>query len=189
MAESLAKLHQFHGGVVVHADVNIEQWLLNNHGDLKLNDFNLAEILPWNDQTQQYCPFATRYDGGFRLVRSPEEFLGLPAGESKDVYSYGNTIYSLLTGLWPFHDELARKVDVAKRREAIYRGARPYIDERLNKTQSHIERQLLDVMYQCWHVDPNKRPTMVEVAAFLRTAKEVARAKGDLDTKSALIAI
>ena len=149
MAEALVDLHDFDDGMIVHGDVNIEQWLVDDQGRIKLNDFNLAEILPWNDESQQYCPFKRKYDGAFRLVRSPEEFMGIPTGREKDIFSYGNVIYSLLTGLWPFYDELARKEDYVKRRESIVNGARPYIDKGLNQTTNYIDRQLLGVMRDC----------------------------------------
>lgn len=189
MAESLANLHNFKGGAIVHADVNIEQWLLDDHGRLKLNDFNLAEILPWNDQTQHYCPFSRKYDGAFRLVRSPEEFMGVPMGTKKDVYSFGNIIYSLLTGMWPFYGELARINGAKERRDAINNGNRPYIDEGLNQTPIYIERQLLDVMKQCWHSDHMKRPSISQVATSLNDIKETARQKGELNTHSSLLVI
>ena len=171
MAESLAALHDFDKGVIVHGDVNIDQWLIDHQGKIKLNDFNLAEILPWNDASKEYGSFKKKYDGAFRLVRSPEEFMGMSSGKEKDMYSYGNIIYSLLTGLWPFYDELARTVDPGKRREAIYNGARPYIDEALSQTTNQVEKQLLHIMKQCWHTDPMKRPSMEDVVDILKRTK------------------
>jgi serine/threonine protein kinase len=44
----------------------------------------------------------------FHLVhqwRSPEEYFDEPLTEQIDVFSLGNNMYSLLTGLWPFYDE------------------------------------------------------------------------------------
>jgi serine/threonine protein kinase len=37
--------------------------------------------------------------------RSPEEYFDHPLNEKVDVFSLGNNMYSLLTGLWPFYDE------------------------------------------------------------------------------------
>lgn len=55
MAESLADLHGYEGGVIVHDDVQLCQWLRNANGTLKLGDFNRAEMMEWNDEKQQYC--------------------------------------------------------------------------------------------------------------------------------------
>jgi serine/threonine protein kinase len=193
MAKSLADLHDFSGGKIVHADTNVEQWLLNKHGELKLNDFNLAEILQWNEETQQYCPTTNMFEGTFRLVRSPEEFMGYPADESKDIYSFGNMLYSLITGLWPFYGEVSREGDKmtiraerAKLRHAIYNGTRPYIDD-LHKFRDNITLKLIDVMKASWNKTPNKRPSMSEIVAMLHNIKEVAHKNGELNTTSELI--
>jgi len=37
--------------------------------------------------------------------RSPEEYFDKALTERVDVFSLGNNMYSLLTGLWPFYDE------------------------------------------------------------------------------------
>jgi serine/threonine protein kinase len=61
MAEGLAVLHGFSGGVIVHDDVQAGQWLYNaDKSMVKLNDFNRAEFMLWNDETQEYC----RYKNG-----------------------------------------------------------------------------------------------------------------------------
>jgi serine/threonine protein kinase len=58
MAEGLAILHGFSGGVIVHNDVQPSQWLYNKDKSmLKFNDFNRAEFLLWNDETQEYCKY------------------------------------------------------------------------------------------------------------------------------------
>lgn len=47
IAESLAELHGFAGGVIVHGDVQLGQWLQqeSTNGRLVLGDFNLAKVL------------------------------------------------------------------------------------------------------------------------------------------------
>jgi hypothetical protein len=56
MAEGLAELHGFSGGVIVHGDIHPVQYLKNKDGVIKLNDFNNAELLDWNIETNaDYC--------------------------------------------------------------------------------------------------------------------------------------
>jgi serine/threonine protein kinase len=57
MAESIAELHGFKDGVIVHDDVQLCQWLRNDQGKLKLGDFNRARVLQWNDEKQEYCKY------------------------------------------------------------------------------------------------------------------------------------
>jgi serine/threonine protein kinase len=59
MAESLAVLHNYPGGVIVHDDVQLAQFLYtsNDKTQIKLNDFNRAEFMLWDDEKQQYCDY------------------------------------------------------------------------------------------------------------------------------------
>lgn len=56
MAESLADLHGFSGGTIVHGDDHLGQWLRETPDDpLMLGDFNLAKILSYNTAKGEYC--------------------------------------------------------------------------------------------------------------------------------------
>jgi hypothetical protein len=55
MAESLAALHGFRDGVILHGDNHIDQFLANSENLIKLGDFNLATIPEWNDEKGEYC--------------------------------------------------------------------------------------------------------------------------------------
>ena len=55
--EPLALLHGFPGGVLVHDDLQLPQYLVTSDGHLKLNDFNRAEFMLWNDQDREYCKY------------------------------------------------------------------------------------------------------------------------------------
>jgi hypothetical protein len=61
MAESLAVLHGYEGGVIVHDDVQLCQWLRTKAGKLVLGDFNRAEIMDWDKDKEAYC----KYNNGF----------------------------------------------------------------------------------------------------------------------------
>jgi len=61
MSEALADLHGFKDGVIVHDDVKISQFLRNSKtGVLKLNDFNRAQVMLWDEDKEEYC----RYSNG-----------------------------------------------------------------------------------------------------------------------------
>ena len=102
MAESLADLHGFKDGVIVHDDVQLCQWLMKKStGKLKLGDFNRAGLMLFDEEKGKYC----KYSNGncYGNYRAPEEFAAKPLDESIDVFSFGNNIYALLTGLWVFY--------------------------------------------------------------------------------------
>lgn len=57
MAESIADLHGYPEGVVVHDDIQLCQWLEHSDGRIKLGDFNRAEMMEWNDTDNSYCKY------------------------------------------------------------------------------------------------------------------------------------
>jgi serine/threonine protein kinase len=67
MAEGLADIHGFEGGVIMHGDIHLEQFLWSKNGRLLLNDFNNAEILDWDEENQRYCGSWRQYGGSVRI--------------------------------------------------------------------------------------------------------------------------
>ena len=57
MARAIAELHGFVGGVIVHDDIQLSQFLFTQDMHLKLNDFNRAEIMLWDEMNQEYCKY------------------------------------------------------------------------------------------------------------------------------------
>jgi Protein tyrosine and serine/threonine kinase len=57
MAEAVQLLHGYPGGVIVHDDIQLSQYLMSPTGDLKLNDFNRAEVMLWNEKDFEYCKY------------------------------------------------------------------------------------------------------------------------------------
>ncbi|KAL3903565.1 MAG: hypothetical protein SGILL_010398, partial [Bacillariaceae sp.] len=178
MAESLVDLHEFReGGLVVHSDIHIEQWLVAPDKTLKLNDFNNGHVMRYDLKRQEYCTRHSMYGGTWR---APEEYDGGAQDETKDTYAFGNGIYAMLTGLWPFYNDEFNGVDTDTIEDAIIAGKRPFVDERY-KQQSFIEKMLVEIMETCWAQDRKDRPSMTWVAEILRKVKATAQKKGELE--------
>jgi hypothetical protein len=65
MAESIALLHNYKHGVIVHDDVQLVQWLVTeDHEHLKLNDFNRAEVMLYDEANQEYCKYRNNPGNG-----------------------------------------------------------------------------------------------------------------------------
>lgn len=65
MAEGIAVMHGFSGGVIVHDDIQLSQFLLNEDKSmLKINDFNRAEFMFFDEVNQQYCRYRNGKGGG-----------------------------------------------------------------------------------------------------------------------------
>jgi len=87
MAEAIADLHGFKDGVILHGDIQLSQYLFSRDGQLKLNDFNRAEVLLWDTEKRDYCRHTIGLPYG--NLRSPEEDEGEPLNEQIDVFSLG----------------------------------------------------------------------------------------------------
>jgi len=168
MAESLADLHGFEGGVIVHDDVQICQWLRTADGHLKLGDFNRAtimqvDVLNSKKEEEYYCKFNN--GEAFANYRAPEEFAARNLNEQIDTFSFGNNIYGMLTGLWNFYD--TDDDDVVQKK--LIDGKLPYVDERW-KERSFGERKLIELMEKCWIYDPKERISIFDAVVFLKEA-------------------
>ena len=59
MAEAMADLHGYNGGVMVHQDIQLSQFLWTaDKSRIKLNDFNRAEFMLWDESIQEYCTYS-----------------------------------------------------------------------------------------------------------------------------------
>jgi serine/threonine protein kinase len=58
MAEAVADLHGNEYGVIVHQDIHPAQFFwTEDKSMLKLNDFNRAEFMLWDENSQDYCKY------------------------------------------------------------------------------------------------------------------------------------
>ncbi len=94
LASAISELHKNH---IYHRDIKLKNVLYDSKtGKIKLSDFGIAK-LPDSVHTTQ--------DGfivGTPIYLAPEIFLGETATQQSDIYSYGATLYHLLTGSPPF---------------------------------------------------------------------------------------
>ena len=169
MAEGLAEMHGYVGGVMVNDDVHPEQWLFSEDGRTILNDMNNAVVLEWNFEKQEYCQYYTSYGGDYR---APEEYHenGANVDETVDMWPMGNLIHTLLTGLWPYY-ELDDEEEI---QAATMRGERPYLHPEF-RTRSLIERRMTEIMDLCHVLEPQDRVDIFAVVAHLRETKRLAQ--------------
>ena len=99
--------------------------------------------------------------------RAPEEYAKDYLNEAIDVFSFGNNIYGLLTGLWVFYDT----DDDPSVQSMVINGTRALIDPRWRE-RSFIESKLVDVMEQCWKSDIHERMDIFQAVQKLREVKK-----------------
>jgi serine/threonine protein kinase len=117
---------------------------------------------------QKYSRYLSSYVGGYK---APEEVMGGKIDESADMWKVGDVLYSVLTGLQPYYDELHNeRSDLID--EKLLAGVSPYIDPRF-KDRSFIEGRLVDIMERCFRLQPLDRVNIFEVVRWLRETKQL----------------
>jgi len=167
MAEALAELHGHSGGVIVHQDVKLDQFFFNsNKSGVVLNDFNRAEFMLWDQSEEKYCRYREGYGNG--NWRAPEEYHDELLNEKVDVFSLGNNMYGLLTGLMVFH-EINTYEEV---QHLVGLGEKAFIDPRY-KDRSLAEAKIVEIIEKCHEYYEEERPSIFEVVDLLWEALEV----------------
>ena len=49
---------------VVHDDIHLAQFLYTDDGRMKLNDFNRAEVMLYDEEKEEYCYYRNGRGGG-----------------------------------------------------------------------------------------------------------------------------
>ena len=84
---------------IVHRDIKPANLMLNSRRDLKIADFGIARSL--SDSVSMLT--MARGTSGTLAHMSPQQLDGERASNLDDIYSFGATVYELLTSKPPFH--------------------------------------------------------------------------------------
>ena len=141
---------------IIHNDLKASNILISDDIVAKITDFGTAD---WNSFTTQllYGPIQeTHQQCATNTHISPERWQDINECNTKsDVYSYGIIIWELYSEKKPFAN--IKNDDI---KLAVTDGQRP--DE--NMLSSDTPPEIIELMKQCWHQQPSKRPDMKLVA-------------------------
>ena len=164
-AMALASVHNVDSegmATIAHTDIAPGQFM--KVGNIyKLQDFNRARFIRYSQTNRTACPFYVGNNAGKN--RSPEEYAYGPEDEKVDVYSYGNLLYMLLQGDWPFDD-----VDDEEAAALVQKGTRPNIYEDVWNSTDPVDQVLKKAMMMCHQQDPVERAKARDVETLLKDA-------------------
>ena len=84
---------------IVHRDIKPPNLMCAGSGDLKIVDFGVSAALAGlNQRLSRVAPVA-----GTLAYMSPQQLAGMPPAVTDDIFSFGATVYDLVTGRPPFH--------------------------------------------------------------------------------------
>jgi hypothetical protein len=160
MAKCIAVLHGHKDGPIVHVDIKSDQFFRGRDGYIKIIDYNRAEALLYDTANDMYCKWTNGQptNGQFR---SPEEAIDAGLTEKIDVYSFGNVLYSLLTGKMVWENE---GVDIVEMHQRIINGYTVPIPKHFDTNP------LVGIIRACWTYNPDKRPSIFDVVHTLEEA-------------------
>ncbi|EXX74675.1 Bck1p [Rhizophagus irregularis DAOM 197198w] len=141
----LAKLHNVN---IIHRDLHSGNILLNSYY-AKTSDLGTSKSATENDDNND-----NEEDNIYGIIPyvAPEILQGKKYTKASDIYSFGMIMWELIVGRRPFWDRNHNTELIIE----ICDGLRPPIIT--NAPKSYI-----DLMIECWHSDPEKRPTATEV--------------------------
>ena len=97
----LSALSYAHGKGVTHRDIKPANIMITSHGLIKLMDFGIAKSTTDLQLTRPGTTMGSVY------YMSPEQVRGGTVDARSDIYSFGVTLYEMLTGRRPFQAETA----------------------------------------------------------------------------------
>lgn len=143
-----------HENRVLHLDVKPTNILITDSTDVcKLADFGCSRCLPSDSDTLPLTPCVSAAAGTL-IYKAPELLRGLPASTKCDVYSYGFVVWQIVTRQQLFENLNPHTVVFC----VVAKNLRPPISIK-NKEWSIGEKQLLEIAENCWHHNPNARPS------------------------------
>lgn len=163
MAQLCEVLEKIHQKDIVHRDLKPENIMIiptsQNPFTVKLLDFGLAR--------SQAMSRLTRSDRvlGTPLYASPEQISGLKITPKSDVFSLGIILYEMLAGENPFGG-----------RESVLQTLKGILMDEVDSLiprHPRVPPQLNSLVIRMLNKEPDQRPDMVEVSAFI--GKEAAR--------------
>ncbi|CAJ1969156.1 unnamed protein product [Cylindrotheca closterium] len=172
MADAVADLHGHAGGIIVHQDIQLSQFLWNADKTMvKLNDFNRAEFVLFDDHKNKYCGY---WEGvGSGSWRAAEEYADRALTEKVDVFSLGNNFFSILTGVDPFNEKETPEIQ-----KLVQKGVKAPLSEAF-RTHSFAEKRLAHLIDHCHEHKPADRPTIFEIVEYLEASIRDAMSKGE----------
>lgn len=126
---------------------------------VKVCDFGVARLKPASINAAErgvcYSAEMTAETGTYRWM-SPEMLEHKPYDHKADVYSFGITMWEVLTGDIPYAGLTPLQAAIG----VVQRGLRP-------ETPPYIPEVLANLMQRCWNKDPQERPEFSEVLSTL----------------------
>ncbi|MBN3315837.1 RIPK1 kinase, partial [Atractosteus spatula] len=154
---------------VVHKDLKPENILLDDDFHIKIADLGLATCQTWSKLTKEETRRQSRLGNkcavgaaGTLCYMAPEHLESIHARstEKSDVYSFAIVVWVILTSREPYEN--------ARNEEHVCMCVRNGDRPDLSAVPRSTPQPMTTLMVQCWHQDPNHRPSFTECYDIFR---------------------
>ncbi|KAK6589200.1 protein Roco7 [Cryptosporidium xiaoi] len=156
--------------VIIHRDIKSLNIFLSTpvekYSDIpiaKIGDFGLCKKL---DSTGNHMNVCESLVGTYQWM-APEVIINQVYNEYIDIYSFGMTMYEVLSNKTPFI-EMGVEVNPEFLANEIIKGARPS----LNNIPNDVPSEIVNIMVSCWDQIPSNRGSMLSIIKTLGTYVE-----------------
>ncbi|POG73410.1 kinase-like domain-containing protein [Rhizophagus irregularis DAOM 181602=DAOM 197198] len=139
-------LSNIHKAKIVHRDLHSGNIFFNIYSFSVTSYPQIGDLGISKSATERTANSNENY--GIIPYMAPEIFQGQKYTEASDIYSYGMIMWEFMTGRRPFWNEIHDIELIIK----ICDGLRP-------PTVTNVPEGYVELMKECWHSDPNERPT------------------------------
>ncbi|CAK4666733.1 unnamed protein product [Aphanomyces euteiches] len=159
----IAMVYQFalgllslHNAGIIHRDIKGGNVLVREDGTVAIADFGLSRST--ESLLTQYSNVG-RFVGTLNWMSPEQRFSPRKVTVQSDVWSFGMTVWQLLTSDIPYRDYCQEEIEEAIRSE----DDRPGRPEELSKDSE----ALWDLITWCWKLNPLERPESRDIVSFL----------------------
>lgn len=150
--KGIQAIHTIHDGPVIHADIQLNQFLVDSYDRVYLNDFNRCRFIPYSNLAYT-MPCKIQIPSAPGNNRSPEEYSFKNLTEKIDIFSAANIIYMLFTGRYPWLNSNGGLIPPYKVRKMITNGEVP----ELNGFDHYLDKALIDLIRNMYTNNPENR--------------------------------
>jgi|AntRauTorckE5430_2_1112549.scaffolds.fasta_scaffold00511_10 serine/threonine protein kinase len=154
--------------IFTHFDINPANVVVTNKRALRINDFNIAQMMKRNVTSGKQCNLPHHHFPNPQW-RSPEEVNEFDHLSAKvDVFSLGHIFYRIICGHEPWNRlEQGRKPSSDVLARKVKAGILPRVPQNVMESTDPVVVAIRKAMFMCYTVDPMNRPSSKYVAAFL----------------------
>ncbi|KAJ9188342.1 hypothetical protein P3X46_003707, partial [Hevea brasiliensis] len=153
-------LHQHKPRPIIHQDLTARNVLQDESGRLMVTDFGLSKIAQEKDAGYKM----TGETGSYRYM-APEVYHRESYGKSVDVFFFALIVHEMFQGGPSNRAELPEQVA----------DKRAYEDSRPSLSSFVYPEPIKMLLRQCWHKNPECRPTFEEIILKLESIEDIMR--------------